>query len=87
MIVGLDGNLQVVEAAVTGDRDRPGADEIQVIYSVAVIHRKVNRYAGVADVGALHVFEELLAQDIVKFMFAFGQTLQGELIFAEFSHW
>ena len=77
-VVGrIDGEYQIVQAAVTQKGHIAGHLEVERIEIAVVHHRHMGIEVGIVDVFILHVLEEALVQMKVELMRAGAETFQG----------
>ena len=82
----VDVERQVVKTTVTRHNDAPFHREMQVIHIVGIRHLKRHVHVRVADVGALHIVEELLVEVVLKLMRTLREALERQVELTELSH-
>ena len=86
MVYGVDGEGEVVEAAVASYGDFAPEGEMQVVVVVFVLDFEVHFDVGIAHFVVLHVDKKLLTYLVVKLLAAYGHAFERQFIFSKLTH-
>ena len=80
MICRFDGEMEVVETTVADECHFSLDGEVKVVVLTVICHCKMRVKGGIVDIGALHIYEELLVEAEIKFVLSDAETLKWQII-------